>query len=115
MAITDIVEYIRSAYGSTSSSCQDSAKDGNLGFLIQHLTFAAMAAGDMGFHTVLNQLYECYQIRAWDFMNHIDWTRNFHALGFRSWRGHRYILPAGVVDRFQEHFGQQNHFILGYL
>jgi hypothetical protein len=115
MAFTDILEHIRSTYGSQSSSPQDWAVDDNLGSLLQHLTFAAVAAADQGFHTVLNDLYERYAIRAWDFMNHRDWTRHMHELAFRSWRGHRYILPDAAVQHCQAEFGPQAHFISGYL
>lgn len=115
MAFAVIVEHLRDTYGSSSSSCQEWAKDQNFGCLVQHLTFAAIAAGDKGFHTVLNHLYDRYQICAWDFMNYIDWMRNFHYLWLRSWRGHRYILPNAVVSRFQGEFGQHNHPILRYL
>lgn len=115
MAFTDILEHVRSMYGSQSSSPQTWAVDSNLHSLIQHLTFAAVAAADKGFHTVLNNLYERYSIRAWDFMNHKDWTRQTHDLAFRSWRGHRYILPDAVVRHYEAEFGPQAHFILGYL
>ncbi|KAF2034490.1 hypothetical protein EK21DRAFT_97575 [Setomelanomma holmii] len=104
MAFTDIVEHIRNTWGSH-----------NLGSLLQHLTFAAVAAGDQGFHTVLNNLYERYQIKAWDFMSHRDWTVHTHHFAFRSWRGHRYILPEAVVQHCGAEFGPQGHFILGCL
>ncbi|CAN9172557.1 unnamed protein product [Alternaria alternata] len=44
MAFTDILEHIRHTYGSESPSPQDWAGDNNIGTLVQHLTFAAMAA-----------------------------------------------------------------------
>ncbi|KAH8723125.1 hypothetical protein GQ44DRAFT_657310 [Phaeosphaeriaceae sp. PMI808] len=115
MAFTDILEYVRSTYGSESHSPQTWASDNNLSSLFQHLTFAAVAAADQGFHTILNYLYERHQIRAWDFMNHMDWTRHFHDWAFRSWRGHRYIFPDAVVRQYKAEFGPQNHFLLGYL
>ncbi|CAI9635564.1 unnamed protein product [Alternaria burnsii] len=115
MAFTDILEHIRCTYGSESAPSQAWAEDNNIGNLVQHLTFAAMAAGDQGFHTVLNNLYERHAIRAWDFMHYQDWTRHAHDLAFRSWRGHRYILPDAVVRHHQAEFGQHGHSILGYL
>jgi hypothetical protein len=114
MAITDVLEHIRSTYGSQSPAPQDWAADSNLGCLLQHLTFAAVAAAGQGFHTVLNDLYERYQICAWDFMNHRDSTVRIHHFAFRSWRGHRYMLPDAVVGPFSAEFGPQGHFILGY-
>lgn len=115
MAFTDILEHIRSTYGSQSTSSQPWAKDETLGALIQHLTFAAFAAADEGYHTILNHLYEKYQIRAWDFMNHRDITVHLHDLAFRSWRGHRYRLPDAVVRFCKAEFGPPGHFIVGYL
>ncbi|ORY01424.1 hypothetical protein BCR34DRAFT_637258 [Clohesyomyces aquaticus] len=103
MAFTEILERIRHTW------------DEKLGSLVQHLTFAAVAAGDRGYYTVLNQLYKTYQIRAWDFLNHRDITVHIHHLAFRSWRGHRYILPKAVVGRFGGEFGGNGHDILGYL
>jgi hypothetical protein len=115
MAFTDILEHVRSTYGSESESQHPWALDSNLDLLLQHLTFAAIGAGDRGFHTVLNRLYKRHFIRAWDFMHHNDMTRHAHNLAFRSWRGHRYILPEVVVRNLVNEFGPQSHFILGYL
>ncbi|KAF7190458.1 hypothetical protein HII31_08172 [Pseudocercospora fuligena] len=115
LAFTDILEHIRKTYGSASSSPQAWAADDNLGALIQHITFAAVAAADQGYYTVLNRLYERHGVRAWDFMNHRDWTQHIHHFAFRSWRGYKYILPEAVVGQFNAEFGDQGHFILGYL
>jgi hypothetical protein len=115
MAFTDILHHIRDTYGSASSSPQQWASDENLGNLISHYTFAAVASADQGYYTILNELYERYQIRAWDFMNHWDWTQHAHFPAFRSWRGHRYILPDAVVRYCGGEFGPQGHWILGYL
>ncbi|KAH7079352.1 hypothetical protein BKA63DRAFT_563987 [Paraphoma chrysanthemicola] len=115
LAFTEILEHIRSTWGSESSASHDWAVDSHLNSLVQHLTFAAVAAADQGYYTVLNSLYERYQIRAWDFMNHKDWTAHTHDLAFRSWRGHRYILPDAVVRHLDAEFGPQGHFMLGYL
>jgi hypothetical protein len=60
MAFIDILNHIRCTYGSSSSSPHDWAADYNLGALLSHLKFAAVAAGNRGFHTVLNNLYERY-------------------------------------------------------
>jgi hypothetical protein len=114
MAFTEILQHIRSTYGSASPSPQDWATDSNLGNLISHLTFAAVGAGDQGFHTVLNRLYEDYQMPAWDFWNHKDNTGHWHDFAFRSWRGHRYILPDAVVRYCEADFGQHAHGIRGY-
>jgi len=111
----DMIEHIRSTYGSLTANPNIWATDEYLGSLVQHLTFSSFAAADQGYHTVLNQVYEKYQIRAWDFMNHVDRTRLFHDFGFRSWRGHRYILPDEVVRDFGADFGRFGHEILGYL
>lgn len=111
----EIIEYIRSSFGVRSSQPQDWAKDENLGSLIQHLTFAAVGAGDQGFYSVLNNMYERYGIRAWDFVHYDDVTRHVHHSTFRAWRGHRYILPDAVVQHYKAEFGPQNHFIAGYL
>lgn len=111
----DMVEHIRSTLGSLASNPNPWAIDESLGSLIQHLTFAAFASADQGYYTVLNQLYEKYQIRAWDFVNHKDITVHFHDFRFRSWRGYRYILPDEVVRDFEGDFGDQGHGILGYL
>ncbi|KAI8931193.1 hypothetical protein NX059_011543 [Plenodomus lindquistii] len=72
LAFSDILDQIRKTYGSTSASPQTWAIDSNLGSLVQHFTFAAVAAADQGYYTVLNELYMRYQIRPWDFMNHLD-------------------------------------------
>ncbi|OAL45382.1 hypothetical protein IQ07DRAFT_684305 [Pyrenochaeta sp. DS3sAY3a] len=114
IAFTDILEKIRHTWGSQSASPRSWAQDEELGSLVQHLTFAAVAAGDQGYYTVLNQLYETYQIRAWDFLNHRDMTVHVHHFNFRSWRGHRYILPEAVVRDFDEDFGGNGHGIFGY-
>ncbi|KAH9869063.1 hypothetical protein J1614_008140 [Plenodomus biglobosus] len=115
LAFTDLLNHIRNTYGSASPSPQSWATDSNLGSLVQHLTFCAVAAADQGYYTILNELYERYQIRAWDFMNHLDWTVHAHHFAFRSWRGHRYILPDAVIGRFKGEFGPQGHGMLGYL
>ncbi|EME83603.1 uncharacterized protein MYCFIDRAFT_136419 [Pseudocercospora fijiensis CIRAD86] len=114
-SFTEILEHIRKTYGSTSPAAQTWASDEKLGNLIQHITFAAVAAGDRGHYTLLNRLYEQYCIRAWDFMNHRDLTQHIHHFAFRSWRGYRYILPEAVVGHFHAEFGDQGHCILGYL
>lgn len=115
MAFTDILHHIRDTYGSASLAPQKWASDENLCNLISHYTFAAIAAADRGYYTVLNQLYERYQIRAWDFMNQWDWTQHTHFFEFRAWRGHRYILRDTVVRHTEGEFGAQGHWILGYL
>jgi hypothetical protein len=115
IAFTDILEKIRHTWGSQSASPQSWAQDEELGSLVQHLTFAAVAAGDYGYYTVLNQLYEIYQIRAWDFLHHRDMTVHIHHFQFRSWRGYRYILPDAVVRPFDGEFSRNCHGILGYL
>ncbi|EUC41735.1 hypothetical protein COCMIDRAFT_29552 [Bipolaris oryzae ATCC 44560] len=115
MAFTDILERIRHTWGDQSGSPQSWARDEVLRELVQHITFAAVAAGDQGYYTLLNDLYDRYQIRAWDFMNHCDWTVNFHHGAFRSWRGYRYVLPDAMVRQFGGDFGGNGHGILGYL
>ncbi|KAF1921321.1 hypothetical protein BDU57DRAFT_510070 [Ampelomyces quisqualis] len=115
LAFTDILQYIRCTYGANAPDPQSWAADGNLGHVLQHITFAALGAADQGYHAVLNGLYERYSIRAWDFMNHEDKTRHVHDLAFRSWRGHRYILPDAVVRHCDGAFGSDGHLILGYL
>jgi hypothetical protein len=114
LAFTEILEHIRSTYGSKSASPQDWAVDSSLGSVLTHLTFAAVAAGDIGFHTVLNRLYERYHIKAWDFWHYNDWTRHTHDDEFRSWRGYRYTLPHAVVQYCEADFGGVNHSIQGY-
>jgi hypothetical protein len=84
MAFMDIIEHIRNTYGTKSTSPYDWAKDDTLGALLQHLTFAAMAAGDQGYYTILNNVYDRFGLRAWDFMNHKDVTRKAHYRAFRS-------------------------------
>jgi hypothetical protein len=74
MAFTDILEYGRSTYGSQSSFPQECAANRNLDSLFQHLTFAAIAAADRGYHTGLNRLYEEHPISAWAFVNHREIT-----------------------------------------
>jgi hypothetical protein len=106
---------IRDNWGSASPAPQPWAQDDRLESLVQHLTFAAVAAGDQGYYTVLNDLYDKHQIRAWNFVNHRDITHNFHHLAFRSWRGYQYILPDAVVQQFAHEFGGHNHNIGGYL
>lgn len=91
------------------------AKESNLGNLLKHITFAALGAADQGYHIVLKQLYERYGIRAWDFMNHRDWTRYVHDFAFRSWRAHRYILPGAVERHCEGAFGENGHDISGYV
>lgn len=115
IAFTDILESIRRTWGSLSASPRSWAQDEEFGSLVQHLTFAAVAAGDQGYYTVLNQLYETYRIRAWDFLNHRDLTVHAHHPRFRSWRGYRYILPDAVVRLFAKDFSGNGHGILGYL
>lgn len=115
MAFTDILYHIRDTYGSASSSPQQWASDENLSNLISHYTFAAVAAADEGYHTILNQLYDRYQIRVWDIMNHWDWTQHAHFFAFSSWRGHRYLLPDAVLQHCGGDFGPQGHWILGYV
>ncbi|PVI05632.1 hypothetical protein DM02DRAFT_685435 [Periconia macrospinosa] len=115
IAFTDILERIRRTWGSQSASPQSWAQDEEFGSLVQHITFAAVAAGDQGYYTVLNQLYETYQIRAWDFLHYRDITVHAHHFQFRSWRGYRYILPYAVVRPFVDEFSGNGHGILGYL
>lgn len=115
MAFTDILERIRHTWGDQSGSPQSWARDEVLRELVQHITFAAVAAGDIGYYTVLNDLYHKYQIRAWDFMNHRDWTVHIHHWSFRSWRGYRYVLPDAMVRQFGDEFGGNGHGIWGYL
>lgn len=115
LAFTEILEEIRHTWGSQSASPQFWAQDENLGSLVQHITFAAVAAGNLGCYTVLNRLYETHKIRAWDFLNHRDITVHAHHATFRSWLGYRYVLPEIVVGRFAEDFGEQGHGILWYL
>lgn len=115
LAFTDILERIRHTWGSQSASPQSWARDEELGSLVQHLTFAAVAAGDQGYYTVLNSLYDTYQIRAWDFLNHRDITINSHYFGFRSWRGYRYVFSDEIERPFVNEFGDNGHSILGYL
>jgi len=114
LGFTDIIEHIRHIYGSQCSSPQDWASDHTLGSLIQHLTFASTGAGDQGYLTLLNELYERYHIRAWDFLNHWDQTRLFPPYHFLCWRGHRYILPHEVTHQFGAGFGPLGHWIQGY-
>ncbi|TGO56839.1 hypothetical protein BOTNAR_0214g00060 [Botryotinia narcissicola] len=114
LGFTSIVEHVRHTYGSQCSSPQDWASDDNLGSLIQHLTFASTGAGDMGYLTLLNEYYERYHIRAWDFLNHWDRTPRFPPYHFRNWRGHRYILPQEVTCNFEAEFGPMGHLIHGY-
>lgn len=111
----DILTRIRTRWGPQSTQQQSWAKDEELGALVQHLTFAAMPAGDIGYYPVLNELYATYSIRAWDFMSHNDRTQHFHPFVFRSWRGHRYILPDAVVGCCGDTFSQHGHEILGDL
>ncbi|CAI6327759.1 unnamed protein product [Periconia digitata] len=115
LAFSEILERIRNRWGSGSDSPQPWAKDENLGSLVQHLTFAAVSAGDFGYYSALNRLYEKHHIRAWDFFNHRDITVHIHHIQFRTWRGHRYTLPEAVVRPFSNEFGGQGHNILGYL
>lgn len=68
----------------------------------------------MGFHTAFNNVYERYSVRAWDFMNHKDFTRRTHHLAFRSWRCYRYTLPDAVVRYFEARSGPHGHQIEGY-
>jgi len=114
LGFTDIIEHIRHIYGSQCSSPQDWASDHTLGSLIQHLTFASTGAGDQGYLTLFNELYERYQIRAWDFLNQWDWTQSLPPYHFRCWRGHRYILSDEVTHRFGAGFGPLGHCIQGY-
>lgn len=58
MAFMNIVEHIRKVWGSRSLSPGDWAEDGNLDAVLQHLTLAAVAAGDQGFYTVLSSFYD---------------------------------------------------------
>ncbi|KAF2006155.1 hypothetical protein P154DRAFT_559300 [Amniculicola lignicola CBS 123094] len=115
IAFTDILERIRCTRGLQSGSPQSWAQDKELGSLVQHLTFAAVPAGDQGYYTVLNQLYETHQIRAWIFLNHRDRTVLIHPFQFRSWRGYQYILPDAVVRFFGNEFSANGHCILGYM
>jgi hypothetical protein len=114
LGFTDIIEHIRHIYGSQCSSPQDWASDHTLGSLIQHLTFASTGAGDQGYLTLINELYERYQIQAWDFLNQSDWTQSLPPYHFRCWRGHRYILSDEVTHRFGAGFGPLGHCIQGY-
>ncbi|KAM0314176.1 hypothetical protein ACHAO8_004962 [Botrytis cinerea] len=114
LGFTEIVEHVRHTYGSQCSSPQDWASDDTLGSLIQHLTFASTGAGDMGYLTLLNELYGRYQIRAWDFLNHWDRTPLAPPYHFRNWRGHRYILPQEVTCHLGAGFGPIGHLIQGY-
>lgn len=115
LAFTDILERIRHTWGDQSGSPQSWARDEVLRELVQHITFAAVAAGDQGYYTVLNDLYQKHKICAWDFMNHCDWTIHSHHGAFRSWRGYRYVLPDATVKQFGYAFGMNGHGILGYL
>ena len=76
--------------------------------------FVSTRAGDKGYLTLLNELYEQYQIRAWDFLNHWDRTQFFPPYHFPCWRGHRYILPYEVTHQFGAGFGPLGHGIQGY-
>jgi hypothetical protein len=111
LAFREILALIRLKFGS-GNPC---ASDENLKPLLAHYTFASMAVGDMNFHTELKELYEKHQIRAWDFMDHRDKTRNFHGISFRSWRGHRCILPDATFGAFRAEFGEHGHSMFGYL
>lgn len=115
LAFTDLLEHIRSVHGSRSASPHVWACDANVGSRLCHFTFAAVAAADRGYYTALNQLYGCYQIRAWDFMSCRDITVHAHASWFRSWLGHRYVLPDHLVRRYEGEFGPHGHFMLGHL
>ncbi|TID18540.1 hypothetical protein E2P81_ATG06455 [Venturia nashicola] len=114
LAFTDILNHVRNTFGSGSANRESWAEDRNLSSLIQHITFAEYPAADMGYHTILNHTYGNYQIPAWDFVNHRDQTSWLHIPHFKSWRGHRYILPAAVVDPVAPTFGKQCHNIEGY-
>lgn len=109
MAFLHILEHIRSTWGSSSTAPQAWAEDANLPILVQHLTFAAVPAGDQGYYTILNDLYRKYQIRAWDFMCHYDLTQHLHHWAFRSWRGHRYVLEDNIVRYCDGSFGREGH------
>ncbi|KAE9964143.1 hypothetical protein EG328_010737 [Venturia inaequalis] len=115
-AFTDILYFIRNDFGSKSGTWGngDCLNDENLSSVLQHFTFAGFAAADIGYHTKLNNTYEKYQIQAWDFVHHKDQTNQAHVPWFNTWRGHRYELPAEIVDHFASEFGPRCHGIEGY-
>ncbi|PVH92202.1 hypothetical protein DM02DRAFT_701083 [Periconia macrospinosa] len=91
IAFPDILELIRSSWGSKSTLPKLWAEDGNLGSLVQHLTFAALEGGTEDSYTALNLLYETHLIRAWDFCHYDDKIAETHYYEFQDlWRGRRY-------------------------
>ena len=115
LAFTDIVKEIRHQYGSENSSPQGWAEDSNIRNIVKHITFSEFPAADISYHTMLNELYERYQIPACDIVNHADQTSLTHILHFRSWRGYHYKLPAEVIDHVAPSFGPQGHLMEGYM
>ncbi|PSN75575.1 hypothetical protein BS50DRAFT_628744 [Corynespora cassiicola Philippines] len=89
IAYAYILEQVRKKWGYKSAQKHPQAEDTNLGSLIQHITFAACGAGDGGYYTVLNQLYERNLIRAWDFVNDRDRTIDGHHSSSCTWRGYQ--------------------------
>lgn len=113
----DMINHIRTTYGSLSQDQEPWADDASLGNIVQHLIFSSFPAADQGYLTVLNDMYSECQIRVWDFVYENDLTQHLHEVRLRSWRGHQYTFPETFhdYDEFKAEFGELVHDILGYL
>lgn len=115
LAIIDIVEHLRTTFGTASPSPRPWALDGRLGSLVRHITFAEFAASGKDYNLFLNEFYQRYGIPAWDFVHPHDFTTRLHLPFFRAWRGHRYVLPSLSVVPYDKQYAAGRHDVPGYL
>lgn len=115
LAFIDIVEHLRRTFGDASSSPHPWCSDHNLTYTIRHITFAEFAASSSSYNAHLNAYYSKYQIPAWDFVHPHDFTSRLHLPFFRSWRGHRYVLPKASVQPFEREYAAGRHDMPGYM
>ena len=115
LAVIEIVEHLRQTFGTPSPHPRSWCIDENLTHLIRHVTFAEFAASGSDFNSHLNDFYERYQIPAWDFVHPHDFTTRLHLPFFRSWRGHRYVLPKEAIRPFEKEYAAGRHDMPGYM
>jgi hypothetical protein len=115
LAIMDIVEHLRTTFGSRSPNPRAWAQDTNLGTLLRHITFAEFAASGTAYNAHLNEFYERYAIPAWDFVHPHDFTSRLHLPFLRAPRGHRYVLPDAAVRGFEKEYASGRHDMPGYM
>ncbi|KAJ9091284.1 hypothetical protein QFC21_007273 [Naganishia friedmannii] len=115
LAIIDIIEHLRTSFGSLSTQPRPWALDEKLGSFIRHITFAEFAASGQAYNEHLNEYYARYAILGIDLVHPFDFTTRLHLPFFRAWRGHRYVLPSASVKPFEKEYAAGRHDMPGYL